>query len=138
MGELYSRQDTTMRLLIFLLVLTLIISTFGRKPFRPWAKGKACIGKVIRNCKKCPSGKTCENLNKRNPNRKTKWRNYCKRVRCIKPAEEECSCPVDISPVCDEKGNYYDNVECAVCKGLTEDEVSPCDVGVIGTAGPLF
>jgi hypothetical protein len=129
-----------MRLLIFLLVLTFIISTFGRKPFRPWAKGKACSSKVIKFCKKkCPSGKTCENLNKRNPNNKTKKRSYCKKekVRCVKPAEE-CHCPMNINPVCDANGNYYDNVECAVCKGLTSDEVSPCELGVIGTAGPLF
>ena len=71
-----------MRLLIFLLVLTFAISTFGRKPFRPWAKGKACSSKVIKFCKKkCPSGKTCENLNKRNPNNKTKKKVTAKKKR---------------------------------------------------------
>merc|ERR1719184_385033 len=125
-----------MRLLIFLLVLTFVISTFSRKPFRPWAKSKACIRKVIRKCKiQCPSGETCENQNRRNPNRKTKWWKYCKKVSCVKP---ECSCPMDINPVCDANGNYYANVECAVCQGLTEDQVEPCELGVIGTAGPLF
>ena len=42
-------------------------------------------------------------------------------------------------PVCDENGTYYDNKECALCEGLTKDEVSPCQpfqIGVVGTESP--
>jgi len=36
-------------------------------------------------------------------------------------------------------GNFYDNLECAVCEGLKEEEVSECqplEIGVIGTEEP--
>ena len=42
-------------------------------------------------------------------------------------------------PVCDEEGNYFDNIECALCEGLTKEQVSACppmEIGVIGTEEP--
>ena len=42
-------------------------------------------------------------------------------------------------PVCDQNGNYYDNIDCALCEGLNKDEVSPCkpfEIGLVGTESP--
>ena len=52
---------------------------------------------------------------------------------------ESCKCPLYHKPVCDSMGNFYDNLECAVCEGLKEEEVSECqplEIGVIGTEEP--
>jgi len=113
----------------------------------PWSKGEKCSKKVTNLCKNIPrikkcmsKGNDCENLNKKEPKRNTKKKAYCRNVRCVQSVEE-CSCPMYHDPVCDKQGNYYDNIECAVCNsGKTVEEFSSCNlgVGVIGTEGPLF
>merc|ERR1719233_1581834 len=142
-----------MRLLIFFLALTFIITTYSKRPGRPWkpwskpsSTGRKCSKKVTNLCnwpKKCKNDGCkykCKNMNKQEPNGKTKKGKYCKKVRCVKP---ECSCPMYHEPVCDSKGNYHDNIECAkcnTCKPKEEFSFSHCNlgVGVIGPEGPQF
>merc|ERR1719233_863077 len=134
-----------MRLLILFLVLTFIITINSRKPFRPWSQGEKCSKKVTRFCKmkECiEEGNKCENLNKKEPKKKNitkKYKNtYCRNVRCVKSVQE-CICPLNLDPVCDRKGNYYANIDCALCNnaGSTKEEFSTSfcnpEIGVIGT-----
>eukprot|EP00091_Calanus_sinicus_P023331 TRINITY_DN7816_c0_g1_i9.p1 TRINITY_DN7816_c0_g1~~TRINITY_DN7816_c0_g1_i9.p1 ORF type:complete len:148 (-),score=45.90 TRINITY_DN7816_c0_g1_i9:68-469(-) len=127
-----------MKLVILFLVLACCVCANTRRPYRPWASSTKCSGKVINFCKKKCSKAECENQNKKEPKRNTNKRNYCRRVKCVKPVES-CICPMYHKPVCDEEGNYYDNIECALCEGLDKEDVSPCqpfEIGVIGTEAP--
>merc|ERR1711872_1170236 len=146
---------STMRLLIFLLVTTFIITTFSKRPswrpIRPWSQGRKCSNRVKTLCKsklkECvEDGNECENRNKNNPKKgkvSNRYRNkYCKNVLCVQSVGE-CTCPMDHEPVCDDDGTLYDNVDCAVCstgKSREEFSLDNCDlgIGVIGTEGPLF
>merc|ERR1719431_1661500 len=99
-----------MRLLIFFLALTFIITTYSKrpwsKPWRPWSSGKKCTKRVTSLCKKkCIKDEyKCENLNRKEPKQswiedkkknKKKIKKYCNNLQCVKSVEgEECSCPM--------------------------------------------
>jgi hypothetical protein len=75
----------SMKLAIFLFVVACLVAVNTRKPFRPWASGRKCTGKVINFCKRKCSKAECENQNKKEPKGNTNKRKYCKKVMCVKP-----------------------------------------------------
>ena len=70
---------------------------------------------------------------------KTKIRNTHSAANECCGWEEVAICPMYHKLLCDENGNYYDKIDCALCKGLDKDEGSLCEplqTGVVGTESP--
>merc|ERR1719315_574304 len=115
-----------MRCIVIFLLISCLATVLSWKPLRPWSKGDKC------------TKSRCENFNKSPPKRNTNKRKYCKKVKCIKPVEA-CECPLNYEPVCDASGNHYDNLACAICEGLSKEEVTECEpfeIGIIGAQAP--
>ena len=74
-----------MKLVILFLVLACFVTVNTRRPFRPWASGRKCTGKVINFCKRKCSQAECENHNKKEPKGNSNKRKYCRKVKCVKP-----------------------------------------------------
>merc|ERR1711915_747632 len=120
-----------------IILIALIFATFA---FLPVEAQQKCSKKAFNFCRMTGECSRDEyiNGNKKNPNKNTNRRKYCKKVKCVAAiTEEPCVCSQVYDPVCDLQGNLYSNQGCAVCEGADIGELGPCFGNGVQTFGPM-
>merc|ERR1711910_133879 len=112
-----AQLSLTMRITMLLVVFIFLIATT--------IAAKHCPRKCKKLCGR--EGKICQVKNPKKPVKRN-----CLNTRCV---PKPCACPMIDAPVCDQHGNQYANMDCAICEGMKEHQLKPCPIGIMGFTG---